>query len=282
MSRNLPMTVKRTLPASAMQQTLAYLFDERPHALTRPVEHWLATSKPFVAFVQTYQPKIRKKVRMGQDAEQLHSLYCELRTAYLLLQEPRFAVAYEPFPKQQGRSPDFAVTYRTHTTFHVEVTRLRPTSEEPISGATEAAEANDGPVDGTTASRRTVSRRLVDVICEKLGQLSPSTPNVLFVWVQNMDMLEMDIEQLLADLKGRAEQRDAALLARYGFRNPAEFVRHFQRLSVVMVQSLQASAAATSSRVWINRTARYPLPAKLISRLSTLVTKDPSQGFAAG
>lgn len=274
------MATKRTLPLAALQQTPAYLFDGQSHALSGPFEHWLTTSKPFTSFTQTYQQKIRKKIRTAQDPEELYNLYCELRTAYLLLQEARFAVEYEPFTKQSGRSADFAVTYRTRTPFHVEVTRLRLSQQEQPLVEQEPAEVSSGLEESIELTRRYGSRRLADVACDKLGQLSSNTPNVLFMWVQCKVMQEGDMEQALTALKRRAEQRDADLLARYGFRNPADFMRHYQRLSLVLVQSLHAQEAEKAPLAWANRDARYPLPAALRDRLYTLVTMDTSQDFS--
>jgi hypothetical protein len=309
------MATKRTLSLSALQQILAYLFDDRPHKLAKPFAHWLTTSKPFALFAQTYQQKIRKKVRMAQEAEEIHNLYCELRTAYLLLQEPKFAVEYEPYGKQYGRSADFAVTYRTHTAFHVEVTRLRLSHQEQLAeqegavgGKLQAAEpeadaspqpleancqpltasrrqldaVNDEPAESADFLRRYESRRLADVVCDKLGQLSPSTPNVLWMWMQSRLMQEIEIEQLLPALKRRIEQRDADLLARYGLRNPAEFFRNYQRLSVVLVQSLPAQAADKHPLVWNNNDARHPLPAKVKMILGSLIAADNSPEFMTG
>jgi len=274
------MATKRTLPVAALQQTLAYLFDGQSHALSGPFEHWLTTSKPFTSFTQTYQQKIRKKIRTAQDPEELYNLYCELRTAYLLLQEARFAVEYEPFTKQSGRSADFAVTYRTRTPFHVEVTRLRLSQQEQPLAEQEPAEVSSGLEESMELARRYGRRRLADVACDKLGQLSSNTPNVLVMWVQRKVMQEGDMEQALTALKRRAEQRDADLLARYDFRNPADFMRHYQRLSIVLVQSLQAQEADKPPLVWANGAARYPLPAALRNRLYTLVTMDNSQDFS--
>ncbi len=259
------MANKRTLPLAALQQTLAYLFDDRPHELAAPFAAWLESSKPFALFAQSYQQKIRKKVRMAQDAEEARNLYCELLTAYLLLQEPRFAVEYEPYGKQQGRSADFAVTHRTRQTFHVEVTRMRPPEQTQPAALV----------------RRSESRRLADVVCDKLGQLSPTTPNVLLIWTESAVLHEPDVAELLLSLKRRAEQRDAGLLARHGFRDTADFIRGYQRLGALLVQSLQAPEGGGSPLVWSNNDARHPLPAKLRELLCSLVGADRLGNFTA-
>jgi hypothetical protein len=83
-------------------------------------------------------------------------------------------------------------------------------------------------------------------------------------------------------LKRRVEQRDADLLARYSFRNPAEFIRYYQRLSVILVQSLQAQEANKTPLVWHNNDSRYPLAAKLSNLLCSLITTDNSSEFMIG
>ncbi len=276
------MSTKRTLPLSALQQYLAELFDDRPHALSRPFTHWLTSSKPFPTFAQTYRQKIRKKVRVAQGTEEIYDLYCELRTAYLLLQEPKFAVEYELHGNRQGRSPDFTVTYRTHTPFHVEVTRLRMSQQErQLYGQGAAAERHD-LAENAAFLRLNESRRLTDVVCDKLGQLLPGAPNVLSIWVQSKVVQEIDVEQLMSALTRRVEAKDADLLARHGFRNPADFIRNYRRLSIVLVQSLQTQASDQTPLVWINREAKHPLPAKVADLLGSLIMMDQSLDFSAG
>ncbi|MEZ4831242.1 MAG: hypothetical protein R2873_04420 [Caldilineaceae bacterium] len=122
-----PHRVSSTLSPSALaatHQLLDSLWDGQPTPLSIPLTDWVTRSKSFFSFAQTNQGKIRKKIRICRTLEETYNLYCELRTAYLLLQEPKFALAYEPAVKEKGRSADFAVTFRTHTPFHVEVTRL--------------------------------------------------------------------------------------------------------------------------------------------------------------
>lgn len=270
-------------PAQANQavgQLLSDLFGDRPSDLAIPIAHWAATSKPFLAFAQLYQSKIRKKARICRDAEETYNLYCELRTAYLLLQEPTFAVAYEPSLKEPGRSADFAVTFRTHTTFHVEVTRLR-TSQQEQQLSQETAGAS-GPEDPMDFIRRYEGRRMADVVCEKLGQMSPATANVLWIWGGSRVIHELDVEQVMLDLKRRAEQRDAGLYARYGFAKPADFIRDFQRLSAILVQSLHPQGGDRSTHWWQNKDSRHPFPAKVAHRLLSSVAADPSLPFTAG
>ena len=269
-----PPSTSRT-PAAA-GQLLLDIFEERPSALVKPFEQWLTTSKPFAAFAQAYQRKIRKKAIMCRDVEETYNLYCEVRTAYLLLQEPKIAVAYEPYSKEQGRSADFAVTYRTNSTFHVEVTRLRtvqrsPLPQEDAGGGAVSAEQRE-------AIRRYESRRLTDVACDKVGQLSPDTPNVLWVWSESRLSHELELGQVMLGLKRRIEARDADLYARYGFAKPADFIRNYQRLSALLILNPQ-QPTPVPTLLWQNHDAKHPLPTKITTLLRSLVEADTSPAF---
>ena len=134
-----------------------YLFSGDPHPLQPQLTIWLRTSRRFTAFVTAAKSKIRKKLRGAQDLESAADLRLELETAYLLLQERPFSLEYEPQLQGKPRQPDFAVTYTTHSTLMLEVTRLRFQTDmfKP--------------------------ERLADTICGKLGQLLPGRGNVLLV-----------------------------------------------------------------------------------------------------
>jgi hypothetical protein len=274
-----PSPLPHNLTAAA-QQLLDDLFDGQPNALSAPFERWVATSKPFTTFAQAHQRKIRKKIRMSRDVDETYNLYCELRTAYLLLQEPRFAVAYEPYGKEQGRSADFAVTVSTRATFHVEVTRLRTSQQEQQLYQPEDTITESGLEEQTGFIRRYESRRLADVVCEKFGQLSPATPNVLWVWSESRVMPELDVGQVMLDLKRSAEQRDADLFSRYGFGKPADFIRYYQRLSAIVVQSPHEQEPNRSPLLWQNNDTRHPFPSKIANPLRSLIKADRSLPFA--
>jgi hypothetical protein len=123
------------------------------------------------------------------------------------------------------------------------------------------------------------TRRLADVIIEKSGQLSPRTPNVLLVWVSDGVVQEAELRQLLAGLKQKVEQRDAGVLARYGVQSPAEFMRNYQRLSLVVVRNLPAESGTTAACLWTNPDAKYPLPEKLRNLLETRIMAAPPPDF---
>jgi|SRR5215213_6603302 len=226
-----------------------YLFDGQVHLLTEPMQTWLNSSRRFSSFVTTFRDKIRKKLRTTQDQETLYDLRLELETAYLLLQERTLSLTYEPEQSKQVRSPDFAVTFTTRLTFMVEVTRLRaaPSSEDSLIP----------PAEG---------ERLADAICSKLGQFLPRLSNVLIIGMDVPHLTQNDLKVVMIRIQQRAERNEAAFWQRYGFRDRADFFRHFQRLSEVLVRGSKLQAGGPVVAL-INPQAKYPLPGKVQAAL---------------
>ena len=220
-----------------------YLFDGQPHSLAEPMRTWLESSRKYSAFVTTFRNKIRKKLRVTQDQETLDDLRLELETAYLLLQERALSLVYEPEQSKQVRNPDFAVTYTTSLTFMIEVTRLRGISSLDKSSLLE-------------------SERLSDAICSKLGQLLPGRSNILIVGVEAFSLTQSDLQSIMLRVQQRAERNDSAFWQRYGFRDRADFFRHYQRLSEVLVRGSQVQAKELRV-IWVNSQAKHPLPGKV-------------------
>ena len=230
-----------------VEELLTYLFDGRPHVFAEQTKRWLESSRRFAAFARDFRDKIRKKLRITQDPETLQDLRLELETAYLFLQEKTLSIVYESEHNKLVRSPDFAVTYTTSLTFMVEVTRLRsvPSADSDIS---------------------LQSERLADAICSKLGQLLPQRSNILIVGVDAPRFTQNDLLATMLRIQQRAERSDPAFWQRYGFRERADFFRHYQRLSEVLLRGfpLQADQPLV---VWINPQAKYALPGKVQTAL---------------
>lgn len=264
--RFLPPTAPKRLNEAA-QNIVDGIFDDPSNALRVPFTHWVGTSKPFLAFAQNYTSKIRKKVRMCRDVEELYNLYVELRTAYLLLREPKFVVAYEPHAMALGRSADYAVTFRTNAVFHVEVTRLRLSQPEQML---------DKEVPALEATGEYEARRLVDVVCDKVNQLAPDTPNILWIWSESQVIPTLELGQILLELKRRVDQRDPDLFARYGYTKPGDFTRYYQRLSAIILFGLRPTVDPSVTSLWLNKDARYPLPLRVETILRALIVADIS------
>ena len=238
-------------------ELLVHIFDGRPHILSDVMVEWLAASRRFTAFVNTFRDKIRKKLRVTQDQESILDLRLELETAYLLLQEPRLSLEYEPPQSDKKRSPDFAVTFTTSMTFMVEVTRLRADQKSAYvdpGGETRAQTPN------------TMQERLADGLCSKLSQLSPQRSNILLIGVDALNLTQAEIHAMMLRLQQRVERNDAQFLQRYSFRDRAQFFNHYQRLSEVLVRSSDFDGSGATI-AWINSQARYPLPGKVRTAL---------------
>jgi len=235
-------------------ELLAYLFDGQPHLLYKSMADWLASSRRFAAFVDTFRDKIHKKLRVTQDRETLLDLRLELETAYLLLQQQPLSVVYEPQQCGQSRCPDFAVSYTTSLTFMVEVTRLRAVrkgmSDPPPNEASFLFEGD----------------RLADAICSKLGQLPPQCSNVIILGVDAPCPPQSDLKAAMLRTQQRAERSDSTFWQRYRFRERADFFRHYQRLSEVIMHESQGQPDRPAA-IWINPQAKYPIPGKVRTAL---------------
>jgi hypothetical protein len=201
---------------------------------------WVQASPRFRAFAETYRDKIRKKVRTITEAEGYGDLQAELATAYFLVQERRFLVEYEKYGIGKQRGPDFSVTYKTHTRFDVEVTRLR---------GGQAGEA-PGP------------SKLANTLCAKLQQLPPSMINILVMAADDASYGEDDLTGGLRLLQERAERKDDEFFTRRGFLGARDFVRHYGRLSAIRLV-----AAGASPVLRLQPHARHPLPPDLAAIL---------------
>jgi hypothetical protein len=231
---------------------LGYLFDDRPHILTAFISRWIETSRPFKAFATTYRNKIRKKIRITQNDTAIKDLAAELETAYRLVEEKRFTVTYEPYGSQKTRGPDFAVAFKSMT-FNVEVTRIS------------SGEREQTPEETTTpwSDPQQVNGRLMDTVCDKLGQMRPGMVNVLLIVTDSNFARLLDLNQAMAQLKERAERQEAGLFGRYGFVKTADFFKHYLRLSGILIRTTGEQDATTHAILWPNNQTKHPIPRPL-------------------
>jgi len=238
-----------------------YLFAGEPHALAPQMRSWLASSRRFITFVAAVRSKIRKKLRAVQTPESVADLLLELETAYLLLQERSLGIVYEPQVPGRPRCPDFAVTFTTHSTFMLEVTRLRAQPETPVQDQVSASAVPSHPPPFPFKPER-----LGDTIGSKLGQLLPQRSNVLLIGSPTPVLTQDDLRAVMTHLQGRAERGDASLLKRSRFRDRGDFFHHYRRLSEVLVCGLPRRAGDPLV-AWVNPQAKHPLPSKVRTAL---------------
>jgi len=107
---------------------------------------------------------------------------------------------------------------------------------------------------------------LVDTICSKLGQMLPQHGNVLIVGVDSLALSQSDLNAMMLRMQQRAERRDSTFWQRYRFRDRADFFRHYQRLSEVLVRASQVQTEG-SVLAWVNPQAKHPLPGRVRTAL---------------
>jgi hypothetical protein len=200
--------------------------------LVATVDAWAQASPRFAAFVAANSSKIRKKIRTAGDDETRADVRFELTVARALLLERRIALLYEPLGLGRQRGPDFGATFRTNLPFGVEATRLR------------------------------AAHRFADAVSAKLAQLLPQQSNLLAL---GSDEPPDDLAAAMAQIRLRAERRDAQLFGRSGMRDPAEFFKYWARLSALAV--LPLTPAGPAAAIWHNPQARHPLPNDLRAAL---------------
>jgi len=225
---------------------IAYLFEGQPHLLSGTLRQWMEASSRFTAFVETYQDKIRKKIRVTRDPESVLDLRSELEVAYCLLYDRRLAVAYEPYAGAKRRGPDFAVTYRANLVFNIEVARIR---------------VEESGVDGIDLPRK--GERILRILLYKLGQMQPGMANLLVIHTREELARSIDLGRLMQGIKTRVEGKDPAFYAASRYTGPAAFYKDFLHLSGILLW-------APGAQLWVNKQARPGLAEKVMRLVSTL------------
>ncbi|HTJ60752.1 MAG TPA: hypothetical protein VL333_06125 [Candidatus Saccharimonadales bacterium] len=229
-------------PAMPVEELLAYLFPGEQQDLASDARRWLAASRPFRAFAETYRDKIRKKARGARDDQARRDLGFELAVAALLLGDRRLRVEYEPYGVGR-RAPDLRVTFRS-LRFNVEARRLR------------------GAAGATQLSR---------TLCDKIGQLPTSMSNLLVLGTETPATAARALGEAASWLEDRAADGDDRLFRTRGFTGARDFLRHYRRLSGILWSDQRGAPAEV---LWSNRNARHPLPAELARVLIALGRRD--------
>lgn len=225
---------------------LAHIFERRDGSFYSAFEGWVRESRRFRTFAEAYRDKIRKKLRVADNAEKRQSLFAELETAYQLLHDQRFALEYEKQPSDKSRAPDFSLTFRVSTPFSLEVTRLR--LPQQIDDAL-------------------LTRKLIDAVCDKVGQMPPGVVNVLLIAADVPIAAEL-LTAAMKMLRERAEGKREEFFIGRGFHDSVDFLRQYGRLSMVIYRG------ATSSAIWQNSLAKRSLPKDLLNALHNIFAAD--------
>ena len=210
-------------------------------AITTELAAWLAAEPRYRAFVEANAPKIRKKLRGATDPEARLDVRAELLVARRLVANRRISLAFEAYGARGG--PDFTVTFVGERPFNVEVTRVRR----------HAADVDPAPP-----------------ILAKLRQLPPSIPNLLIVGIPGAARPAVDVEAAVRGLRWRADRKDEAFFAGRGFASARAFYERFLRLGGVVAWR-EAAIADERASLWVNPSARIPLPAPAARAVAALL-----------
>ncbi len=231
---------------TALDDLLGYIFDGAKPALYAEFESWARESRRFHTFATHYRAKIRSKLKNVSGDSGLKDLRAELETAALLLRDERFSVEYEKYVALKQRGPDFTVIFKTHTPFNIEVRRIRSRELD-----TEETDAHSG--------------RLMAMLGDKVGQMPPSIVNLLWL-VAERELAEADLSRAVVALRQLAEHKDEDFFRRRGYKNAADFLKHFRQLSGIAVRQPGAPV------LWLNTLARHKTPPDIVTAIQRLLT----------
>ena len=155
------MTALRKAEAELLEHILGGVRSPLRASLQLELAQWLAERRRFADLLTANRDKVRKKLRAAADGASLLDVRAELLVAARVCGDRRFALAFEAYGSGK-RGPDFAVSFRDHQRFDLEVTRLR-----------------QAPSDETGID----ARRLARAVLAKLSQLTAGLPNVVAVAV---------------------------------------------------------------------------------------------------
>jgi hypothetical protein len=229
---------------------VGYIFENRPHPLAPTFEGWLRESRRFKTFAEQYKDKIRRKLRtLPNERARMEDLRFELEVAYRLHREASFVVAYEPGAALKGRSPDFTVTYKTHTPFNVEATRMQ------IAATDTSPDQNISPF----------AYKLILMVCDKVGQMQPGLVNVL-ITTSEREASEDELKTAMVALRLLAERKAEAFFVAHGFKDAADFLRQFRNLSAI--------AYMNGASLWLNSLTKHPLSKEMTAGVRRVVAKN--------
>jgi hypothetical protein len=208
---------------------------------------WLTESPRFRRFVDVHRDKIRKKVRTAGDEAARADVRAELAVARSLLDDRRIELGFEPRGATRG-GPDFALTYRGHHAFDLEVTRPRhPLDREGL---------------GTT-------------LLVKLRQLPPSVANVILIVGHDVTAAPVDIATAVRAIRARADAKDEAYFVRRGFAGTRQFYERFLRLGAVLVWDGSRDDGPRIT-LWRNASARIAVPERTMIAVEACLKGPPA------
>jgi hypothetical protein len=225
-----------------LDDLLDTIFDGKKPPFYAEFKGWVQKSRRFKAFATTHNTKIRSKLKNVRDENGMKDLRAELETAMILLHEERFTLEYERYTASKQRGPDFTVIFKTHTPFNVEVRRIRS-----IELDTDEA----------------LTSKLMAVLCDKVKQMPTSIINLLWLIPENT-VSEADITLAMVTLRQMAERKTEEFFIQRGFKNSADFLKHYSQLSGIILHQPKEHV------IWLNSLAKHKAPQEIILAIQRL------------
>jgi hypothetical protein len=229
------MTRSTTRPAGVERLAHQMLEGVDDASLSDELGTWLTDSPRFRSFADAHRDKIRKKLRTAGDDAARTDVRAELEVARWLLGDRRIELAFEPRGSTGG--PDYALTFRDHPAFDLEVTRPRHALDR----------------DGLAAT-----------LLVKLRQLPPGVANVILIVGHGITVTETDVGAAVRAIRARADAKDEPYFARRSFDSTRQFYDRFLRLGAVVVWDASGGSSQRTA-VWRNASARIAVPERAVA-----------------
>jgi hypothetical protein len=110
-------------------------------------------------------------------------------------------------------------------------------------------------------SLNSMSERIADAVCSKLGQLLPQLSNILLIGMDSLQFTEDDLRATMLRLQQRAEREDQSFFDRYRLRDRSDFFSQYLRLSEILLRGTNVKAGGFIA--WVNPQARQTLPGRV-------------------
>ena len=244
------MTRSTTRPAGVERLAHQLLEGVNDASLSDELGTWLTDSPRFRSFADAHRDKIRKKLRTAGDEAARTDVRAELEVARWLLDDRRIELAFEP-RGSTGGGPDYALTYRDHPAFDLEVTRPRHALDR----------------DGLAAT-----------LLVKLRQLPPGVANVILIVGHGITVTETDVGAAVRAIRARADTKDEPYFARRGFESTRQFYDRFLRLGAVLVWD-SSGGSGQPTVAWRNASARIAVPERAVA--AVVVCLEASSGWVS-
>jgi hypothetical protein len=233
-------------PSGRVERLVAYVTDGAlDDSLSADLVAWAAGSGAFRTFAQTHRDKIRKKLRGARTPDARLDVRTELAVARSLLADRRFVLEFEAGGAAAG-GPDFAVGFRGHRAFNLEVTRRR------------------GPAPTTHGG----------FLLAKLRQLPAGHANAILLAVEGDASAMQDVAALVREWRARSDAEDDDFFRSRGLAGARDFRMRFARLGGVFVMTDAPKSGRAA--LWTNPNARHALPTSAArAALAALRTPRP-------